>query len=1398
MSAKEAGAEYALDNKAVNNASSVSPAIKQHELSPELRANIFSRVFYMWTQPLFRRASELHKQNKALEQEDLIALPSIDLGQVISPTFEKAWDKLPLEDASLTTAIRAVIGKRFITAGFIKVFNTMLQFTFPLLLRSILRFIEETQDGTVGKEDDPWWVTYRGYWLSGLLFVAMGAKAITENLYFHSVYRAGYQARVAVSVAVYNKALRLASAERHGTTLGELVNLMQVDSSKIEMFVPQMHVLWDGLLQISGYMVILYLQIGWPCFAGLVVMILAGPVQGIIMKKLFAQNRALVKFTDSRVKTTNEAVQGIRCVKMYTWEESFHQVISQSRNGELNFLAKVAYLRGFSRAYMGALPGIVAVVSFVFYAVAYDGAVINASTLFTALVSFDQLRFPLLFYPMALAQLAQAKVSAQRVEAFLRLGEVSTSASASDGKASYTLNDDALKKGEINATDVTIYWGDPTVPIKNSDADDGLSSLDGSSHSRSSKKSSKVDTNSAGEDDAEGTEVLRYHKAVLSEINLNVVPGELCAIVGRVGSGKSTLVSAILNETVIGSGHIGLNGSVAYAAQSAWILNATLRDNITFGQPFDQEKYDKIVETCQLTHDLDLLDHGDMTEIGENGINLSGGQRQRVSIARAAYSEADIIVLDDPLSALDPEVGKKLFDECIVKFMRGKTRILVTNQLQCLRFCDSVIAVGHGRIVEQGSYDELSNSDGEVQRLLDDLKASRGPASDPSGRPRSESDASTGKHRDSISDEPEPIVEKKENTGLVTEEERNVGAVTWYVYKKYILSGGGYVKFLFVYLMFVLCTAIGLLNNAWISVWTSDAEYERNSRAFYLSIYAVSSVALGFFTFFRSYFLAKFGVRASGNLHQNLLNSVLSAPMSFFDTTPTGRILSRFSKDLYSIDLELSDYLDFFLFCGLTVIVSLGTIVFVTPWFGVTILPIFFVYVKVLNYFREVSRETKRLDSISRSPVYAHFSETLGGLGTIRAYGQSNRFIDEFGLKVDTNTRAYYNNKSADRWLSTRLELLGAFIAGLAAVFASNVVISNSNSGIPSSDNFASVAGLSLTYAISVTGLLNWLVRSFAQMEAAMNAAERILHYSENIPQEAPAKIAELETSDSSDDENDGVKTGAAKRAVLAKGVEKPSAEWPSTGDITLKNLKMRYRPENPLVIKGLDVEIKGGERIGVVGRTGSGKSSLLLTLLRIVEPDLGDDEVYEAPIVIDGVDVLRIGLSDLRAKIGIIPQNPVLFSGTIRTNMDPFDQYTSEEIWNALGRCGMRKSIEELPELLDAPVAEYGENLSQGQRQLLCLGRSLLKKCRILLLDEATSSVDFETDTEIQRTLREDFVNCTVLTIAHRVNTIMDSDKILVMKDGKVGEFASPEQLLADKASIFYDIVKHSRAEQH
>lgn len=1369
---------------------------------PEEDAWFPSKLFFLWMRPLFRRAAYLAKHETGLQHEDLIPLPHIDHGEKIISNFERSWDATtPLFPASGKTdnddikakqqtdrvrkAILKVVGRRFIIAGVIKLLNTALQFTFPILINLILKFIEDTQSGKIS-DSAPWSERYRGYWLSAVLFVFIAAKAITENQYFHRVMRSGYQSRVAVSVAVYNKSLRLSNSERQATTLGELVNLMQVDASKIEAFLPQFHVLWDGLVQITGYITILYFLIGWPCFVGLGVMIAAIPLQGMVMSRLFGLNRKLVVYTDARVKTTNEALQGIQSVKMFAWEENFAEALGESRMKELNFLGRVAYLRAANRAYITALPGIVAVISFITYALAKSGADISASTLFSAIVAFDQLRFPLLFYPVSLAQLSQASVSAARVQNFLELKEIGSGETL--GNSSYERTDevdDKLGGGTIEIEDATIYWSDPSIP------------LDVTLHSKRSDTDGKsVETvPDVVEVEADAT---RYAKPILENLTMKVKPGELCAVVGKVGSGKSTLCSAILNETLMSNGKIILRGKVAYASQTPWILNATLRDNILFGSPMDEARYSRVLSVCQLKHDLEMLTDGDLTEIGEKGINLSGGQKQRVSVARAAYANADTIILDDPLSALDPEVAKQLFDECIVDFMKGKTRLLVTNQLQFLKSCDTVVALGRRHVIEQGRFADLvANEAGEVSRLLRENSAND---HDSKAKGASIVEDTNGEVVKANADDEKPSKPDKEAQVLLTKEERVVGAVSLSVYLKYLRAGGGYMLFSLVFVGFILSGLTGVASTAWISYWTSDAPlYEKNSQAFYLGLYGSLSVALGVFTYLRTFLLVKFGVKASTTLHANLTNSILRAPSSFFDTTPIGRILSRFSKDMYAIDIELTDHMDFFLFSLLNIFLSVVVIFFVTPWFGIIVPPLAFIYIKVLNYFREVSRETKRLDSISRSPIYAQFSETLGGLSAIRAYGVAARFVRDFEERVDANTCANYNSKSADRWLALRLELIGSVVAGLAAGFASHVVISGAVSGQGSDSNFASLAGLSLTTAISLTSILNWCVRTFAMLEAAMNSCERVLHYTENIPREASWTTKELEDSYAELKRKDASPSTASEIALASSGGKGASfgPMWPESGKIVIKNLRMKYRTDTPLVLKGLNVTISAGERVGVVGRTGSGKSSLLLTLLRIVEPsiEIGDAK-YEAPIEVDNVDTLRIGIRELRSRIGIIPQNPVLFSGTIRSSIDIFKQYSDDVIWNALEKCGLKESVEEMPDGLDAPVSEGGENLSAGMRQMLVLGRALLRQCRVLLLDEATSNVDFETDRAIQRTLRESFPGVTVITIAHRVNTILDSDKILVMKDGLACEFGSPKELLANEDSAFAEIVRHSEAD--
>jgi ATP-binding cassette subfamily C (CFTR/MRP) protein 1 len=659
---------------------------------------------------------------------------------------------------------------------------------------------------------------------------------------------------------------------------GELINLMQVDATKIEMFIPQFHVLWDGALQIIGYMTILYTLIGWPCFAGMGIMLCAGPVQGVVMGKLFGLNHQLVKHTDARVESTNEGLQGIQCVKMYTWEESLAKAITKNREEELKVLKKVAYLRAFSRAYMGALPGIVAVGSFVVFALAKSNADISAATLFSALVAFDQLRFPLLFYPVSLAQLAQAKVSAARVELFLGLKEVSRDRSIGSGQ--YTRNEDA--RGEIVVEDATVYWDDPNEPIHDTKGEENTSLT----------MSSTFEDVSSAASSAEDPQV-RYPKAALKKANFRVSHGELCAVVGRVASGKSTLCSAILNEALLESGNISLNGKVAYAAQSPWILNATLRDNIIFGLPMEQAKYDRVMKACQLEHDLAMLDDGDLTEIGERGINLSGGQKARVSIARAAYSDAETIILDDPLSALDPEVGKLLFEECILDLMEGKTRLFVTNQIQFLRFCDTVVALKSGEVVEHGTFTDLvANEKGEVKRLLAESSSGQ-----QASQRKSKTSGKESESGDGAKAAPKEVADTKAKA-LTTKEEQMIGGVSPLVYKNYLKAGGGYLKFGFVYFGFVLSALNQVATTSWISYWTSDAKYDKHSQAFYLGFFFMLALTLGLVTFVRSFLLVRFGIDASETLHRNLLNSIMRAPQSFFDTTPLGRILSRFSKDV--------------------------------------------------------------------------------------------------------------------------------------------------------------------------------------------------------------------------------------------------------------------------------------------------------------------------------------------------------------------------------------------------------------------------------------------------------------------------------------------------------------------
>ncbi len=1332
-------------------------ATPRKNTSPESKAGCLEIVLFTWLNPLFSLAIKKRADHKSLDLEDLYEVVPEDSSTVIQEKFDRAFkaaydaaktEKVAADPKNKTTekngnsldsktletvvkkALTAIGWSRFVRAGVLKIFNTLLQFLYPICVNGILLFIESgSTDGST-----PVWV---GYAWAIALGTAMFLKAMTENGYFHLQQRVSWQARTALQTAVYKKSLQLSAASRQTKSVGQIVNLMQLDSTRIEQFVSNLHMLWDGLFQITGYITILVYFMGPSALVGLLVMMISMPLQGKIMKKLFMLTRKMVKVTDSRVKMTNEAFQGVQCVKFYAWEEPLIRFIQTFRQQEIDELKSIAYVRAFSRAYMSAVPAVAAAAAFTVYAL--TGRPIKASILFTVLQGFGQLRFPLMFYPMTLAAAATAKVAMVRVADFLGM----------DNVQEYVVRKDPGSTGtSVKIEGGEFWWQAP-----------GTRSEGGATPPKNEKAASaeKVQLEVSKKRDA---------TAILSGVDMELKKGDLLGVVGPVGCGKSSLVNAILGEMMMTTGKVEVNGSVAYCGQTPWILNATVKDNILFGEPFDEQRYLEVLEACQLEADMRLLESGDMTMIGERGINLSGGQKQRVSLARAAYSGRDIYLLDDPLSALDPAVANKVFEACLLGLLKDRTRLLVTNQLQFLSRCNAVAvlksdtvdegAVAPGRISEIGTYDELMESEGAFSKLMkksgEDGEHKTSEAHDAPEAP--------GKGRPSRGESLGTVLKGKEKgaKGLMQKEEKMSGAIGWNVYKTFVKAAGGWLSFSFVFLWYLLVVSGTFVNTAWVTFWTADApDYKNQSFSFYVIGYIVCAFVVALLTFVRSVIVARFGLTASLGLHNTLLTRILKAPMSFFDTTPIGRIISRFSGDLNTIDTELIQFLDFVIWCALMLIATFSVIVYATPWFAAVIPFLLMAYSFILNYFRSVYLGAKRLDSISKSPVYAHFSETLGGLSTVRAYGLDEEFMKSNRTKVDVNVGAYYLTKACDRWLSVRLEILGAVVASAASILA----VFSTTGDFPLT---SAVAGLSIYYAASTSGILSWCVRQFAALENAMNSVERVNYYSTTVPQES------------------------------TESPVTPSDSWPASGSIEIENLSMRYREGLPLVLKGLQASIKGGSRVGIVGRTGCGKSSLMLSLLRLVEPEVNKKGV--GPIKIDGVNTSHVPLSQLRSRIGIIPQNPTLFSGTIRSNLDPFNSYEDSVIWSAIEKCGLKAVIKSMEDGLDSKVAEYGENLSQGQRQLLCLGRVLLKDCKILLLDEATSSVDFETDEMIQKTLREAFTETTILTIAHRVNTIMDSDMILVLDKGVVSENGSPNELLGREDGEFKRIVDASHSQ--
>nr|XP_030712765.1 multidrug resistance-associated protein 4 isoform X2 [Globicephala melas] len=1177
----------------------VYPEVKPNPLQD---ANLCSRVLFWWLNPLFKIG---HKRR--LEEDDMYSVLPEDRSKHLGEELQGYWDQEVLRaekdtrEPSLTKAIIKCYWKSYLVLGIFTLIEESTRVVQPIILGKIIGYFENYNPTDSA-------ALYKAYGYAGVLSACTLVLAILHHLYFYHVQCAGMRLRVAMCHMIYRKALCLSNLAMGKTTTGQIVNLLSNDVNRFDQVTIFLHFLWAGPLQAIIVTILLWMEIGISCLAGMAVLIILLPLQSCIGKLFSSLRSKTAAFTDTRIRTMNEVITGIRIIKMYGWEKSFADLITSLRRKEISKILRSSYLRGMNLASFFVASKIIVFVTFTTYVLL--GNVITASRVFVAVTLYGAVRLTVtLFFPSAVEKVSEAVVSIRRIKNFLLLDEITqcNPQLPSDGKMI------------VDVQDFTASW-------------------------------------------------------------------------------------------------------------------------------------DK---------DLQLLEDGDLTVIGDRGTTLSGGQKARVNLARAVYQDADIYLLDDPLSAVDAEVSRHLFELCICQALYQKITVLVTHQLQYLKAASQILILKDGEMVQKGTYTEFLKSGVDFGSILkkenEETEPSTVPGS-PALRNRTFSESSVWSQQSSRPSLKDAAPEDQDTENIqvtLSEESRLEGKVGFKAYKNYFTAGAPWLIILFLIPVNIAAQVAYVLQDWWLSYWANEQSAlnvtvngqgnvtEKLDLYWYLGIYSGLTVSAVLFGIARSLLVFYVLVSSSQTLHNQMFESILRAPVLFFDRNPTGRILNRFSKDIGHMDdllpLTFLDFIQTFL----QVIGVVGVAVSVIPWIAIPLVPLGIIFFVLRRYFLQTSRDVKRLESTTRSPVFSHLSSSLQGLWTIRAYKAEERFQELFDAHQDLHSEAWFLFLTTSRWFAVRLDAICAIFV-IVVAFGSLILAKTLDAG---------QVGLALSYALTLMGMFQWCVRQSAEVENMMISVERVIEYTD-LEKEAPWEYQ-----------------------------KRPPPSWPQEGVVVFDNVNFSYSLDGPLVLKHLTALIKSREKVGIVGRTGAGKSSLVAALFRLSEP--------EGKIWIDKILTTEIGLHDLRKKMSIIPQEPVLFTGTMRKNLDPFNEHTDEELWNALEEVQLKEAIEDLPGKMDTELAESGSNFSVGQRQLVCLARAILRKNRILIIDEATANVDPRTDELIQKKIREKFAQCTVLTIAHRLNTIIDSDRIMVLDSGRLKEYDEPYVLLQNRDGLFYKMVQ-------
>ncbi|XP_061243086.1 ATP-binding cassette sub-family C member 11 isoform X2 [Bos javanicus] len=1230
------------------------PKPKFPEPQPLDDAGLFSYLTLSWLSPLMVRGLR-----RSLDEDNIPQLSVHDAADKNAKRLRLLWEEeVSRHGIDKASVLRVML--RFQRTRLI--FDTIMSCCFSitsvlgpiLLIPKILEYAENPSRD----------VAY-GVGLCLALFFTECLKSLCMCSCWVINQRTGVRFRAAVFSFAFEKLMQFKSITH--ITVGEAIGFLTTDVNCLYEGV------YYGPLAVLTFLLLISCSITSCLVLGPIALIatlcylLFLPLQAFLTRKLVESQKHTSEVSDQRIRMTSEVLTSIKLIKMYTWEKPFTKVIKDLRKKETKLLEKCGLIQSLTTVILFLAPSLSAVLLFLTHVGLRLKLTISVA--FTTLATLGPMRLSVFLTPFAVKGLTNSKSAADRFKKFF----------LQESPVIYVKELEDPRKPVV-LEEATLSWRKTCPGIINGALELEKNRYTPEGMTRAQPPLSGLEPKDQG--DTRGPE--------LRKINLVLSKGTMLGVCGNTGSGKSSLLSAILGQMHLLEGSVGVHGSLAYVPQQAWIIKGSVRENILMGSQYDEAWYLQVLHCCSLNHDLEILPFGDMTEY--------------------------------------------------------------------LEFCDQIILFEDGKICEKGIHSELIQKRGRYAQLIQKMhgKATQGVLQ---GVAKTEEDlqlegqAQTACQEELLSEN--AVLENQ----LSQKEKMEEGSLKWTVYHRYIQAGGGYLICSMIFLLMVMLAFFPVFSFWWLSYWLGQGSGNNSSQKsnwttadpgdildnpqllFYQLVFGLSGLLAILLGICLSLVFTKVMGKASTALHNKLFNKVSHCPMCFFDTTPTGRLLNCFAGDMDELDQFLPIMIEQSVLLALAVIIILLIISFMSPYIllmGVVILSACLIYFRM---FKKAINVFKRLKNYSCSPLFSHILTTLQGLSSIHVYGKTEEFINEFKKLTDVQNNYLLMFMSSMRWVALRLEVMTNLVTLVVALFLVFGLSSVSHS----------YKAMALSLVLQLASNFQASVRIGSEAEACLTAVERILQYMKMCVPEAPLHI---------------------------EGASCPHG-WPQHGEITFQDYQMKYRDNTPIVLNGLSLTIHSQEVVGIVGRTGSGKSSLGVALFRLVEPAGGR-------ILIDGVDICSLSLEDLRSKFSVIPQDPVLLSGTIRFNLDPFHRCTDEQIWDALKRTFLNKTISKLPQGLQAEVTENGSNFSVGERQLLCIARALLRSSKIVLIDEATASLDLEMDILIQHVIHESFRGCTVLIIAHRVTTILNCDRILVMGNGKVVEFDKPEVLQRKPGSTF------------